>query len=120
MTDEIRKPERIDEQPKKTPVPMSEYLDKLKEAPTSPVEKEIENATGTVSTLNDTYLLSTGPEAFKNIEAAIASAETSIKINIFSWANDSTGKRFKAQELHLAFYSNFLNISIWIARSCWL
>lgn len=75
-------------------VPYGQYADAVREKPQDFIDAEIEKkATGSVLTLNDAKLLSTGPEAFKDIEQAILWARTSIDINIFSWASDSTGLR---------------------------
>jgi len=84
--------ENAPDQPK-LPVPYDQYREAVKETQSDALAGDIEKNTGSFSTLNEAHLLATGPETFRNIEADMLAAKKSIKINIFSWAPDSTGVR---------------------------
>lgn len=92
----------IAEQPgqQKGELAFPDFIEKVREKPLDAVETDIEKATEAASTSNEVQLLTTGPDAFKQLEAQISGVKTNIDINMFSWANDSTG--LKMAELVLA------------------
>lgn len=93
-------------------VPFEEYVDSVRERPTDENDREVEDATGTALTSNEVYLMGTGPEAFLNIEKSITAARRSIKINIFSWAPDSTGMRLAKNLVDAKMLNPSLNIEL--------
>lgn len=59
-----------------------------------PLEDLVEKNLGLVASQNETLdFMNDGPEAFAKIEKLILTAKDRVKINVFSWANDSTGMR---------------------------
>ena len=99
-----------DSQNKPTPYP--DFLNRVKETPNDDFEKAIEQRTNAISTSNEVQLLSTGPDAFKQLEQEIQQAKTSIDINMFSWADDATGLRMAKLILDAANKNPNLKITI--------
>jgi phosphatidylserine/phosphatidylglycerophosphate/cardiolipin synthase-like enzyme len=99
LSGEVKKPARdrarsvVEALKKRAHLTFEQFQERVKVEPWTHFERKLEERTGSICTLNEMELLTVGPEAFAEIERQIEMAESSISVNIFSWASDSAGLR---------------------------